>query len=147
VVGVVGVDNLHAPAWAFTDEQIDQFLAPMRADFVPAVTAFVTDMFPAGSDSVAIHRALASMLAMPPEIAVSALDNLFHYDLPGAADALRVPLRLVNDDRYPVMVEAWREHGVDVAVTVLEQVGHFPMFTAPEEFRQALRKAIVGLEE
>ncbi len=146
VAGIVGIDNLHQVVYDFSQAEMDAYMAPMRMNFRPAVTAQVRTMFPADADTAAIARATKSMAGMPPEIAVSAFENLFAYDLAGGARALDIPLHLVNDDARPVDVEQWREHGVEVTVTPMTAVGHFPMFTAPEAFRAKLREALEAVE-
>lgn len=50
----------------------------------------------------------------------------------------------MNDDGYPVDTEQWRAHGVEARVTLLESVGHFPMFSAPDTLRLALREAVLA---
>jgi pimeloyl-ACP methyl ester carboxylesterase len=145
VVGIVGVDNLQNLKHAFTDEQVAAFIAPMRGDFPTAVRGFVARMFPADADSMAVARATTAMAAADQAMAVSAMENLFAYDLASAVAATTVPIHLVKSDTYPVNLEQWQEAGREPEVTVMAGVGHFPMFTAPEAFRTELRAAIAAI--
>jgi pimeloyl-ACP methyl ester carboxylesterase len=143
VRGIVGIDNLHRVDAGHDRAQIDPLLAAMRDDFAGQVTAMVASMFPAGTDPDVIALAREPMIATGPAVGISAFAHLFDFDLASAARAYARPLDLVNDDGYPVDTAQWRAHGVDVRVTLLESVGHFPMFSAPDTLRLALREAVL----
>jgi len=102
-------------------------------------------MFPAGTDTNTVWKAKGSMTAMDPEIAISAFENLFGYDLAAAADALQSPLHLVNNSQQPINEKQWAEHGVELRTTIMENVGHFPMFTNPIALNRNLKAAIDGM--
>jgi len=142
VDGIVGIDNLHQVDRGITDEQLAQFMAPMREDFATAVAGFVGGMFPAGTDSAVVARAVGPMASAPPQIGLSAFEHLIRFDLATAARAYGRTLHLVNDAARPVDAAQWQEQGVEVRVAALEGVGHFPMFTAPERFLPRLREAV-----
>jgi len=146
VAGVIGVDTLHEVDVPFTEDQKEQYMLPMREDFAGFVPGMVAPMFPAGFDTVVRDSIAADMAAAPPDVALSAFDNLWSYDLDAAARKLKAPLRLILDDTYPAHPEQWRERGVDVDVRVIPGAGHFPMMTQPEEFLRLLREAIRELQ-
>ena len=101
VVGIVGVDNLQQLVHGFTDEQLAGFIGPMRMAFPMVVRGFVAQMFPADADSHAVQRATSVMIAADPAVAVSAMENMFAYDLAGAVAAVSVPFWLIKDDQEP----------------------------------------------
>jgi pimeloyl-ACP methyl ester carboxylesterase len=139
---IVGIDNLHQIERGFSAEQLDAFMAPFRDDFAAAVPGFVRAMYPAAADSAVVARAADVMAATPPEVGLSAFQNLFAFDLAAAARAYARPLHLLNDTRYPVAVDQWQAHGVEVRLKTMEDVGHFPMFTVPAEFTKLLRETV-----
>lgn len=139
---IVGIDNLHQVERGFTAEQLDAFMAPMIEDFAAAVPGFVRAMYPADADSAAVARASDVMAATPPRVGLSAFRNLFSFDLAAAARAYARPLYLLNDTRYPVAVQEWQAHGVEVRLKTMADVGHFPMFTVPAEFTRLLRQTV-----
>lgn len=147
IVGLVGIDNLHQVEKMFTREQLDQFMAPMRADFAGFMPPFVAGMMPAEADSAQLQLVTDTMLQTAPAVGVSAFENLFAYDMPATAEAYRGRLHLVNDPVYPVAEQQWRDRGVDLQITWLEGVKHFPMVSAPDVYLPALRAAVVGMEE
>jgi pimeloyl-ACP methyl ester carboxylesterase len=144
VRGIVGIDNLHKVHHGYSQEEFDVFLDAMRADFATAAPAHIATMFPEGTDPAVVRRATASVAAMPPEAGLSAMQNTFNYDLAPAAEAYGRPLYLVLDDARPADVDQWREHGVEVRVLPMSNVGHYPMFTAPEAFQRLLRQAVTA---
>ncbi|HOX24323.1 MAG TPA: alpha/beta hydrolase [Candidatus Krumholzibacteria bacterium] len=146
VRGVVGVDNLHMVVYPYTPEQLTGFFAPLHADFATAAAGFLRALFPAGVDSALVEQTIARMTMTPPAVGVSAIENLYRHDLAAAARVYRRPLYLVNDDKNPVNLDQWREYGVEPHVTVLHDVGHFPMLTRPGPFRADLRRAIASIE-
>ena len=134
VVGVVGIDTLHRLGAPPTDEQIEQFMAPMRADFPSFVRRYMSSLFAAGADSALVARYTDRMARVSPIVGISAIENMLRQDLGPVAHELGVPVRLIVSPRGPVDAEAWRAAVADFDVVVMEGVGHFPMLTAPERF-------------
>ena len=134
VIGVVGIDTLHRLDAPPTDEQIEQFVAPMRTDFPGFVHHYMSSLFAAGADSALVARYTDQMSRISPNVGISAIENLFRQDLRPVAHELSVPVRLIVSPRYPVDVEAWRAAGADFDFVVMDGVGHFPMLTAPKRF-------------
>ena len=139
---IVGIDNLHQVDRGLTPEQLEGFLAPFRADFAGTVPGFVRAMYPADADSASVARAVDVLAATSPRVGLSAFEHMFAYDLAAAARAYARPLHLLNDTRYPVARDQWEAQGVEVRLTSMEDVGHFPMFSAPEAFTARLRETV-----
>jgi sigma-B regulation protein RsbQ len=130
----VGIDTLHRLDAPPTDQQIEEFVAPMRTDFPGFVRRYMSSLFAAGADSALVARYTDRMSRVPPNVGISAIENLFREDLRPVAHELGVPVRLIVSPRYPVDAEAWRSAVADFDFVVMEGVGHFPMLTAPERF-------------
>lgn len=134
VVGIIGIDTLHRLDVDPTDEQIEGFVGPMRADFPAFVRRYMGSLFVAGADSTLVARATDRMVKVPPSVGISAIENMLREDLSGVAHELRVPVRLIVSPRTPVDAEGWRAAVGDFDFVVMAGVGHFPMLTAPERF-------------
>lgn len=138
VVGIIGIDTLHRLDAPPTTEQIERFMAPMRADFPSFVRRYMSSLFAAGTDSALVARYTDQMSRVSPNVGISAIENVLRQDLRPVAHELSVPVRLIVSPRYPVDAEAWRSAVADFDFVIMEGVGHFPMLTAPERFDAVL---------
>jgi pimeloyl-ACP methyl ester carboxylesterase len=118
----------------------------MRADFRKATEAFVRqEMFAARSNPKLVDRIARDMAAAPPAVGVSAMDHILRYDQGAALAAAKVPVRLINADKWPTNLEAARRHKPEVELAVMPAVGHFLMMEAPDEFNRLLARAVSEL--
>jgi pimeloyl-ACP methyl ester carboxylesterase len=146
VVALVSVDFFNEVDRRFGAKEREGFLAPMRADFPKATQAFVRqEMFTPRADPQLADRIARDMAAGPPDVAVSAMQNLLGYDQGAALAATKVPVRLINADKWPTDLEAARRHKPDVQLAVMPAVGHFLMMEAPDEFNRLLARAVSEL--
>jgi len=72
VIGLVWADTYSSLGDPRTHEQIEQFLAPFREDFVTATSDLVRQMSLPNSDAVLVDWVVDDMSAAPPQIAVDA---------------------------------------------------------------------------
>ena len=144
VKGIVGVETLHQVEHGYSRQDIERLVIPMQLKFQRTVSDHARNLFPAGTDSNIVNLARLSMMAMPEDIAIQSFRNLFVYDVGRAADALQVPLYLIEDAGQRVNRQAWAAHGVQLRTATMHNVGHFPMFTKPEEFNRVLKQALAG---
>jgi pimeloyl-ACP methyl ester carboxylesterase len=146
VIALVSVDFFNDVDRRFGAKEREGFLAPMRADFPKATEAFVRqEMFVARSDPKLVDRIARDMAAGPPAVAVSAMEHLLRYDQGAALAAAKVPVRLINADKWPTNLEAARRHKPDVGLAVMPAVSHFLMMEAPDEFNRLLARAVSEL--
>jgi pimeloyl-ACP methyl ester carboxylesterase len=146
VAALVVVDFFNDVDRRFGAKEREGFLAPMRADFPKATEAFVRqEMFAPHSDPKLADRIARDMAAGPPAVAVSAMENLLRYDQGAALAAAKVPVRLINADKWPTDLEAARRHKPDMGLAVMPAVGHFLMMEAPDEFNRLLARAVSEL--
>jgi pimeloyl-ACP methyl ester carboxylesterase len=143
VAALVPVDTLGEVQRKMTPEEIESFLAPIRADFRSATAGFVRQFFfTKHSDPKLIERIAADMAEAPPAIAIAAMEDLFRYDEAAALARTRVPVRLLNADAFPTDLAAARRYKADVELTVMPRVGHFLMAEEPDEFNRLLARAV-----
>lgn len=142
VSGLVWVDTYMTLDDPLTDEQVRDFVAPFREDFVTKTQGFVREMFPPGSDPDLVERVVADMSAAPPEIATDAIGYSFG-NLPAIVAGLRrlqLPVVALNADDEPTDIEGLARHGV--ATVVMPGVGHFLMLEDPPAFNRLLAETI-----
>lgn len=142
---VVGADTFNDVSEELTDEIIESWFQPFRADFVAATESMVRSMFVPPSDSVLVERVVADMVAAPPEVGIGAMEGMVSWWMNDVADAfaaLQVPVRLINSDYRPTNLGALQEHHADVDVVLMSGVGHFVMVEDPETFNRLLAEAV-----
>jgi len=144
VVGLVWADVYSSLGEPRTREQIEQFRAPFRVDFVTATRDLARRFFEPSSDAVLADWVAADMSAAPPEIAVDALEHAISNDR-AILDGLReltAPVVAINPEYRPTDVDALRRHGV--RTVLMSGVGHFLMMEDPDTFNRLLSEAIEG---
>lgn len=146
VIGLIGVDTLGDVELELAPEVIDGFMAPLRADFVTGTQEFLRAyMFVPQTDSTLLEFIVQDMSSAPPEIALSAMAEMFGHDVAASLAEVRAPVRLINAAKTPVDLEAGQRHAVSFEVTVMEGVGHFLMMEKPAEFNAELAATIQDL--
>lgn len=141
VMGVVGVDTFHDLERKYTQDQIDQILAPFRTDFAEAMRNLVRDdLFTINSDSTLVERIAADMSVAPPTVGLGAGEALLHYynRYPEVLQEVRTPIRCINSDMDPTNVEAGQRYAQSFEVTLMSGVGHFVMLEDPATFNRLL---------
>ena len=147
VIGLVGADTYQGLEDEMTEEQIDQFLKPFKENFVHKAKEFVKTMFPQTADSNLVNRVADDMSSASPQVAISAMQNLFSYHAFQALEDMNAPIISINCDRYPLNVEETRKHTKSFEVKMMNGVGHFVMLEDPEKFNLLLQEAVNELEK
>jgi len=146
VAALVLVDTFEDVDSHMSDEQLQTFLAPMRADFRGTTEAWVRKyLFVGRSDPKLADRIARDMAAGPPEVGLSAMVNIRHYDEGAGLAAVKAPVRMINADLFPTNLEAARKHKPDLSLAVMPGVGHFLMMEQPDEFNHLLALAVKEL--
>jgi len=146
VVALIVVDFFTEVDRRFSTREREGFLAPMRADFPKMTQAFVRkEMFIPRSDPKLADQIARDMASAPPSVAVSAMEQLLNYDQGAALAAVKVPVLLINSDKWATDLEAARRHKPDIQLAVMPWVGHFLMMEDPAEFNRLLARAVQEL--
>lgn len=149
VIGVVGVDAFQQISMDLDETGIEEFMAPMQADFRGASAGFVSDMFVEETDARLRDWVIADMSAAPPEVALSAMRELFNDylggEIPRLLEALEVPLVAINADLWPTDVDALRAHAPGFEAIIIEGKDHFLHMAAPEAFNAEMEEVIADL--
>lgn len=146
VLGLIAVDSLQDLGFEVTEEFAAGMLAPLEADFAVGCRAFAAGMMGPDADDDLKSWIAADMASAPPAVAVSAMRSYMQMWISGAAPRLfeELPLPVVGvcADLWPVDAEANRQHMQSYEAIVLEGTGHFLMLSSPDEFNEALERAI-----
>ena len=145
VIGLVGVDTFKNVENRYTQEQINEFMAPLHANFAGTTSNFVRTMFIPNSDSALVEKIARDMSSAPPEIGIGELLGNVNYQNNGLTQALRevqVPIRCINSDMVPTNVEAAQKYAKSFEVNYMSDVGHFVMMEDPETFNQLLEETV-----
>lgn len=149
VIGLIGVDTLENVEYPLTAEEFKKMVAPMEKDFISGSRQFVGEMLYPETDRQLKEWIIADISSAPPNVALSAMQEMMGQYITGEAakvfDALRIPVISANGDLWPVDVEANRRHMISYDAIILKKADHFLMMDRSEEFNAALDKAIITL--
>lgn len=149
VIGIVGVDTFHDVGMTLTQAQLDDWLAPLQADFPAGASEFVAQMFIEQSDPALRDWVVADMSTAPPRVALGAFEALMTDQVNGDAAqrfaALAVPVVAINADLWPTDIEANRGHLPGFEAVILEESDHFLHMARPEAFNPELMRVITAM--
>jgi pimeloyl-ACP methyl ester carboxylesterase len=147
VAAMVWVDTYSQLGTPRTPESIQEFVAPLRADFVANTYALVREgLFRPDSDSALVERVARDMSAAPADVAVRSLESSFANSavVPVVLEEeLDLPVVAINPDDGSTDVESLARYGVEVVL--VPNAGHFMMMEDPERFNAILMDVIDGL--
>jgi pimeloyl-ACP methyl ester carboxylesterase len=151
VIGLIGVDTFQNIEYPLTQEELDKMVAPLKKDFRTGAKEFVKTMMSSATDPDLREWILSDMSAAPPAVALSAMNELLSLYITGEAakifEDIKVPVMAVCADMWPIDHEANRRHMASFDAIVLKGADHFLMMNRPQEFNEALEKAIKTISE
>jgi pimeloyl-ACP methyl ester carboxylesterase len=142
VLGIVPVDAFHNVEQKFTQDQIDNILAPYKSNFMEAYTNGARQML---SDSSMIEKAIQEIASFSPEIGVASLESCYHFltnDLIPALRKVKVPIRCINSDIYPTNIDVARQYVSSFNVILMPGVGHEMQSADQKKFNQLLERIL-----
>ena len=149
IMGLIGVDTLENIEYPMTPEELKKMIAPLEKDFRTGSRKLVEEMIYPQTDPQLREWILSDISAAPPAVALSAIKEMMTQYITGEAakifEQIRIPVMTVNGDLWPINYEANRRHMFSYDAIILKKADHFLMMNRPEEFNQALEKAIVTL--
>lgn len=149
VVGIIGVDTFHGVNQAMSAEEAQSWLNPLRQDFRNGAPAFVAGMFIDDTDAALREWVIADMAAAPPEVALSALEQMLTGIVSGEARAafagIEAPIIAINADIWPTDTEGNRQLRPGFEAVIMDNTDHFLHMAEPEAFNKKLESVIAGL--
>ncbi|MEX2124611.1 MAG: alpha/beta hydrolase [Woeseia sp.] len=146
VHGIVAVDTLHDAEFEFSGEQMETFMTAFEADFVGTCGSFVQQMFPEEGVEQIVNKVRETGCREESSAIGSALmRNFGDIDMPRWFSEAGVPIRAVNAATpNPTQIETNRKYA-DFDAVLMEDVGHYPHMTRPEQFNPLLLDAIAEI--
>ena len=145
VYPVIGVDTFQNVESEWEPEQTKAMLEAMEADLVGFCTSFVTGMFPEAADPDLVASVTDDMCNGPADVGLALMRDYTDFDRAKAMRSAGVPVRAVNATLWPTAPEVNRTYA-DFDAVLMDDVGHFLMQEAPEEFNRHLRAVIAELD-
>ena len=147
VVGLIGIDTLENIEYPLTRKALKKMIAPLKKNFQAGTRQFVKQVISPQTNPQLREWILSDMSAAPPAVALSAMNELIMRYVTGEEarvfDQVRIPVVTVNGDLgWPINYEANRRHMLSYDAIVLKGADHFLMMNRPEEFNDALEKAV-----
>ena len=145
VIGLVGVDTLQDFEFKYTQEQIDNWFTPLRADFVEDTRDFVRTMFTPNSDPALVEKIVADMSSSPPMVGLGASEGYVDFqnnEIIQVLKEVQAPITCINSDMDPTNVETNQHHSPSFKARIMSGVGHFNMMEDPETFNRLLEETI-----
>lgn len=151
VLGVIGVDSLHAADFRYPPGYLAQAADELEADFPRALEASLRSALPPAADPELLAWIRARALRTDRRAAIGLLRGLEAFDLPLVLSRVGVPVRVINAAPRASGGLATDVQGnarlADFSAEILEGVGHFPMLEQPQRFQAALRREVAALEQ
>jgi len=139
VVAIVPVDSLQNVEVTITAEQADAVIKQMTADYKGSTTALLNQFFFSPNTPEAVKtRVINEALSRQPETAVAILKGIFAYKPGPTMKEIKVPIKAINADLNPTMVEINRKYAPQFDVVIIKGTGHYPMLEDPARFNQML---------
>lgn len=146
VIGIIGVDTFHDMAAPLSQAEIDAMLAPIQQDFVSAARHFVASMFIDTTDATLRDWVVQDMAAAPPQVAISAMQEMLTQHAEGLAaqqfETLTVPVVAINADLWPTDIDANRQLLAKFDAVIMEGTDHFLHMARPAAFNRELERII-----
>lgn len=126
-------------------EQMEKFLAPLRANYKQVSQGFIEGMLQPIKDDKLKSEIRTAMLAAPDYVAVSAMDGMNDEKI-FATDKINVPVLaiLAKSPFWAADTEQFlRSLAPNLEFQMWENVSHFLMMEKPAEFNQAVKAFLV----
>ena len=146
VIGIIAVEALRTVGLPpLKARDIEQRVAPFRADFIGATRHMVTtSLFPKDADHLLVQKVAYDMSLEPAAVAVPSMQALLAMDFAPLLPAIHVPVYAINSDLVPTDAARISKALPDFSLDVLGH-SHFPMLEAPQRFNARLLQDLGAL--
>jgi len=141
--GLIAIDTLkNFERFPVSRETAEEYLGPLRKDFVKNSGSFMAGMFTKNADPKLIKQVIANVARSNPQIAISTIECYFNTPvIPLLAD-VNVPLWCLNADLWPSFPEINSKYLKSYHLRVMPGLGHFLMVEDPDGFNKQLEDII-----
>lgn len=138
VIGIVAVDTFHEFNLHVDAAEVKARAEEFRSDFAGSVKKMVAMLFHTDADPALMSEVEGRLSRTSPEAVWGMFQAFSGYDLAASVRGLKVPIRCINGDLFPMKIESNRLLYADFDAVVLPHTGHYPMLECPEEFNRRL---------
>lgn len=140
ISGLVLVDTLLDLDMPPPEDQINAMMQGLQKDYHGTLEYCLNTFLLKPSSPDAVRRRLREEMGrFEPGLAAALLKPFYQCDVRPLASRLEVPVRAINADTFPTALEANRKYFKDYNVTLMHQVGHYPMMEKADEFNRILQ--------
>jgi pimeloyl-ACP methyl ester carboxylesterase len=145
IIGLVGTDTFQNFEIKISDEQITNYLKTFEKNFKETSDGFVRNMFTENADSLLVNEIVEDMSSAPPNVAISAMNEYFHYNYPESLKDIMIPIICINSDKWETNISAGKKYAKSFDVKMMKGIGHFVMLENPDLFNRLLDETITDL--
>ena len=146
VAAIVPVDTLQNVENKLPPEQLEAVFKQLRTDYKGAVTGFLNQFFFSANTPEAVkNRIISEVTSRPPELSIAILQGILAYNAAPALAQVKAPIRAINSDLNPTMLEINRKYAPQFDVVVIKGTGHYPMLEDPARFNGLLTDILRSL--
>jgi pimeloyl-ACP methyl ester carboxylesterase len=146
VIGIIGVDTLHNVEEDINEQMVKEMTKGIDTDFKGWMRNFVVQMLGKDMKPELKKEIIDGMSSARPDIAINTfeqyVDKLRDRKIAKEFLEIKVPVRCVNADLWPMNPEANRKYMTSFDVKIIKGAGHFVMLERPEEFNRLLEESI-----
>lgn len=146
VIGIVGVDTFHILNIEAPPGYFEKQAAAFRSNFEGTMRRMIDSLFKPGVDPKLKDWVEKKMLDNSAEMAAQIMESFGGYKMADFIKKLKQPIRCINGDLYPTMIEANRAVNPDFDAVILPDTGHYPMLEHPDAFNRHLEEILKKIE-
>lgn len=146
VVGIVAVDTFQRLIFDVPADFKDR-AAAFRSDFDGTMRQMVQSLFKPGVDPELRAWVEKKMLDNSPEAGAQMLESFIGYKMADTLKKLKQPIRCINGDLYPTLIEQNRAVYPDYDAVIIPGAGHYPMLERPDVFNRHLKKILEEIDQ
>jgi pimeloyl-ACP methyl ester carboxylesterase len=147
ILGIVAVDTFQALDRKPPADYLKEIVRMIRTDFDKFVRQMATSLLSKGDKNPLYPEIVKKMLTFSPEIALAMIKSSFGYDLSATAKKVPHPIRCINSNTYPTLLEKNRGIHADFDAVIIPASGHYPMLEQPEVFNRNLKNILAEFLE
>jgi pimeloyl-ACP methyl ester carboxylesterase len=145
VIGIVAVDTFHVLDMRIDPSEAREQAEAFRSDFAGSLKRMVQMLFHPDADPSLMKDAEQRMAGTSGDTAWGMFSGFEGYDVGASVRRLRIPIRCINGDLFPMKMEENRLVYPDFDAIVLPHTGHYPMLECPETFNRHLSQIVEAL--
>jgi len=139
VLAIIGVDTFQSFQTPSV-EQAQTMAEAWRTDYAKSMDRMLGMLLHDDTEPALYESIRKRMSETPVEVACAMFLSFGGYDAKAAAAQIKLPIRSICGDKFPMDVEAVRQVVPDFGAVVLRNIGHYPMLECPTDFNSRLER-------